>query len=217
MATVDTTPKVAYVYNQQGDTWHPVAGAASPNVAYNWTNTHNFNAAVAMANQLIAAMGVNNFANEAERTAVLGATPTQGTISFIRSTNRLEFWSGTAWTQLGTDQNNSNTIVRRDVSGNFRAGEITATLKGNADSATTATSATQLTSTSGLNARTINDKQYNATPGVNFVLTPVTVLNKDLVSKNRYSRIFVRNTTATPGTSSIDGDTPKLGDIYIGW
>lgn len=213
MATVDTTPKVAYVYNQQGDTWHPVAGAASPNVAYDWTNTHNFNAAVSMANQLIAAMGLNNFANEAERTTALGAAPTAGTISFIRSTGRLEFWNGTSWSQLGDSNNVSNSLVRRDASGNFSAGTITATLNGNASSATTASTATSLSTNV---SRRINGQQFNGNTA-DFTLTPTTVLNAGTTTRNRYSRVFVRNTTATPGTSSIDGDTPKLGDIYIGW
>jgi hypothetical protein len=216
MATVDTTPKVAYVFNQQGDTWHPVAGAASPDISYNWTNTHNFNAAVQMANTLISAMGINNFANETDRNNALGPvtgkTPTAGTISFIRSTSRLEFWNGSTWTQLGSTNNDLNTLVRRDGQGNFSAGTITANLTGTASQATVASQAAQLTTNV---TRRINGKQFNGNDS-NFILTPVTYLSSG-TTVGPYKRIFVRQSTSTPGTGAIDGTAPAIGDIYIGW
>jgi len=49
--------------------------------------------------------------------------------------------SGAQAANLATSANNINTIVKRDGSGNFSAGTITATLAGNATSATTATTA----------------------------------------------------------------------------
>ena len=218
MATIDTTPKLAYVYNNQGDSWHPIAGAASPAAAYAWTNTHSFANAVTMANTLISAMGLNNFADETARNNALGPvtgkTPTAGTICFIQSTSRLEFWNGTAWTQLGLSTNTPNSIVRRDASGNFSAGTITANLTGTASTATTATTATSLTPSQ---TRKINGKPYAATDNVNFILTPTTYLTKDGTTVADYRRIFVRNTTTTTGTSSLDGIAPAIGDIYIGW
>jgi len=218
MATIDTTPKVAYVYNQNADTWHPVAGAASPDVSYSWTNTHTFNDAVTIANQLISAMGINNFADESTRNSALGPVtgkvPTPGTICFVRSTQRLEFWNGTAWTQLGTNTNTANAIVRRDTNGDFSARTITANLSGNATTATSATSATQLTTD---NTRTINGKAYNGATQSNFVLTPTTYVTAGGTTVAGYRRIFIRNTQANPGTSSIDGIAPAIGDIYIGW
>ena len=52
-------------------------------------------------------------------------------------------------TSNATDANTSSTIVARDASGNFSAGTITATLNGNASSATYATSAGVSTSVDG--------------------------------------------------------------------
>jgi len=49
-------------------------------------------------------------------------------------------------TSNATNANTASTIVARDASGNFSAGTITATLSGNASTATTATSATSATS-----------------------------------------------------------------------
>src|SRR5207344_211568 len=46
-----------------------------------------------------------------------------------------------------TNLNTVNTIVARDASGNFSAGTITATLNGNAATATSATSATNFSGT----------------------------------------------------------------------
>ncbi len=217
MATIDTTPKLAYVYNATGDSWHPIAGAASPQAAYAWTNTHSFANAVTMANTLISAMGLNNFADETARNnelgPVTGKTPTAGTICFVRSTGRLEFWNGTAWTQLGTDLNTGNTIVRRDASGNFRAGTITASLAGNASTATTADTAKALTASQ---SRTINGRAFSGAENSSFVVYPITYLSSG-TTLGPYRRIFVRNSTSTPGTSLIDGVAPQPGDIYIGW
>lgn len=54
--------------------------------------------------------------------------------------------NGTSAVQLiaKSSANNASTIVERDASGNFSAGTITATLSGNASTATSATTATQL-------------------------------------------------------------------------
>ena len=73
----------------------------------------------------------------------------------------------------GTNLNNPSTLVLRDASGNFAAGTITATLNGNATSATnasTATNATQLnaqpasfyTSASNLSAGTLPDARLSS-------------------------------------------------------
>jgi hypothetical protein len=51
-------------------------------------------------------------------------------------------------TSNATNANTGSTIVARDASGNFSAGTITATLNGNASTATNATSATNSTTTS---------------------------------------------------------------------
>ena len=52
----------------------------------------------------------------------------------------------------GTDMKTPNTLVLRDASGNFSAGTITATLNGNAATATSATTATNATQLNGQSA-----------------------------------------------------------------
>ena len=52
--------------------------------------------------------------------------------------------AATTWAVDATSANTASKVVARDASGNFSAGTITATLSGNATSATTATNSTQL-------------------------------------------------------------------------
>jgi len=62
-----------------------------------------------------------------------------------------------------TNANTGSTIVARDASGNFSAGTITATLSGNASTATSATSATTATTATTANAtNTSNNFQMNS-------------------------------------------------------
>lgn len=58
------------------------------------------------------------------------------------------------WT-TATSANTASAIVQRDASGNFSAGTITATLSGNASTATSATSATTATNLAGGSAGTV--------------------------------------------------------------
>ena len=93
--------------------------------------------------------------------ATVNATLHNTTISGISLGNNLDVltfgthltaggasYNGSANVTITSDATNANTastIVARDASGNFSAGTITATLNGNATSATTATSATNFT------------------------------------------------------------------------
>jgi hypothetical protein len=66
-------------------------------------------------------------------------------------------------TSNATNANTASTIVARDASGNFSAGTITATLSGNASTATSATSATTATTATTANAlNTGNNYQINS-------------------------------------------------------
>jgi len=69
-------------------------------------------------------------------------------------------------TSNATNANTANAIVSRDGSGNFSAGTITATLSGNATSATTATSATSAGSVT--NSVTFNNGGAGAASGTTF-------------------------------------------------
>ena len=82
-----------------------------------------------------------------------------------------------------TSANGGSTIVARDASGNFSANTITASLNGNASTATSATSAT--TATTATTANALNT-------GNSYTVSGITVNGKQTISKT---------TTVTVGTS----------------
>ena len=73
-------------------------------------------------------------------------TGTQGStvVAFVGGQSAAVVASSTVLTSLSTNLNTPSAIVRRDISGNFAAGTITATLNGNASTATSATTFTGL-------------------------------------------------------------------------
>lgn len=68
------------------------------------------------------------------------------TVATVGGVSAANVASGVTLANTSTSANTASTIVRRDGSGNFSAGTITATLNGNAASATLATTAQQLVS-----------------------------------------------------------------------
>ena len=104
MSTVSGVGKVAYVYDQPTDTWHPVAGYANTTETYIWSGPHNFNNTVNFNSVLTAKAGVNNFFDEAARDTEL-PSPTNGTVVFIRSLNQIQYYSGTSWKVYGDNAN----------------------------------------------------------------------------------------------------------------
>jgi len=65
--------------------------------------------------------------------------------------------AGQTWAVDATSANTASKVVARDGSGNFSAGTITATLNGNASTATSATSATTATNADNINVDEKND------------------------------------------------------------
>lgn len=98
--TKSTTPKVAYIYKESSPpgngTWHPVAGLASTTVPYSWTSTHSFADDVTFTDVVNAKAGINNFQNATARDAAI-ASPSIGTVCFLRDNNQIQYYSGTAW------------------------------------------------------------------------------------------------------------------------
>ena len=82
------------------------------------------------------------------RTAIgAGTSSTSGTVTSIATTSPITGGTITSTGTIGINAASANTasyVVQRDASGNFSAGTITATLSGNASTATSATSATNL-------------------------------------------------------------------------
>lgn len=102
MATIDTSGKVAYMYNAEDDTWYAISGAINTNAAYTWTATQTFGTTANFQSALNAKGGVNNFQNPTARDAVI-TSPTNGVVCFVRQEdggaviNQLQYYHNGAW------------------------------------------------------------------------------------------------------------------------
>lgn len=105
MATINTSGKNAYVYDQETDTWWAISGNVNTGANYQWSGAHQFQNSVTLTdiNSILTAKGgVNNFLNPAARDSAMD-TPARGAVAFIRqdaSANRLDelqYYDGTAW------------------------------------------------------------------------------------------------------------------------
>ena len=115
MSTISSVGKVAYVYDQPTDTWHPVAGYANTTETYTWSGPHNFNNTVNFNSVLTAKAGVNNFQSESIRDAQLPNPPAPGTVVFIRDSNQIQYYSGTSWKVYGDNAN----LMTKSLGGGF--------------------------------------------------------------------------------------------------
>jgi hypothetical protein len=102
MATVSNQPKVAYIYDEPTDTWHPVGNKVNAAGNYSWTGSHSFSGSVSFNQNLVAKSGVNNFQNPAARSAAI-PSPTNGLVTFIRqddagnSVDAIQFYHNGSW------------------------------------------------------------------------------------------------------------------------
>lgn len=102
MATVSSTSKVAYMYDQASNTWYAVAGTANTNVAYSWNAAHTFGSVVTVNDVIRAKAGVNRFQNPAARDSVITA-PVKGIVCFVEQTNggtdinQVQIYNGSSW------------------------------------------------------------------------------------------------------------------------
>jgi len=136
-------------------------------------------------------------------------------------------------TSNATSSNTTNTIVARDGSGNFSAGTITATLNGNASTATNATTATTLQT-----ARTINGVSFNGSSNITISASTTysltlgsyltgTLFNGatavtaavDATSENTASKVVARDgsgnfSAGTISVSRLEASFSGQGDNY---
>ena len=147
MATVSSTSKVGYIYDESSSTWHPIAGMANTTTDYSWTGNHSFANDVTFADVVSAKAGVNNFLNPTARDAAI-PSPSAGTVVFIRqdnsgnAINQIQYYSTTvsAWVNYYDAQlvnKTANYVIALQDSGK--------TLTINASSATTVTVPTNAT------------------------------------------------------------------------
>jgi len=107
------------------------------------TITANLNGNATTATTATTATNATNFTGSlsGDVTGTQGAT----VVSTVGGQTAANVATATIAANAATDANTASTIVKRDASGNFSAGTITAALNGNATTATTATTATNAT------------------------------------------------------------------------
>jgi hypothetical protein len=106
MSIISNIGKVAYIYDQPTDTWHPVAGYTNTTENFAWSGTHSFSNTVNFNSSLNAAAGVNNFQDPAARDAAI-PSPTNGVVAVVRQTNsgallnQIQYYFNGAWRVYG--------------------------------------------------------------------------------------------------------------------
>ena len=110
MSTISNVGKVAYVYDQPNDTWHPVAGYTNTTEPFAWSGAHDFSNTVNFNSVLNAKAGINNFLDAAARDLAI-TSPINGIVVFVRQTNagavinQIQYYFNGAWRVYGENAN----------------------------------------------------------------------------------------------------------------
>lgn len=117
MTTIDTTGKVAYMYDQETDTWYAISGAINTAAPYTWTSTQQFNNTILANDVLQAKAGVNNFQNPTARNTAI-PSPINGIVCFVRQEdsgeiiNQIQYYYNGLWRSY----QDSTTLVEKTTS-----------------------------------------------------------------------------------------------------
>jgi hypothetical protein len=116
-------------------------------------------------------------------TVSLPASNLAGQILFDSTVNRPKWNSGSGWVDIypSSELNTANTEVRRDGFGNFAANTITASLSGNASTATSLQTSRNFSITGKATAATV---AFNGTGDVSLNITSLGVLPGDITLSN---------------------------------
>jgi hypothetical protein len=102
MATINSAPKTAYVYDEATSSWYSIGGSTNTVANYTWSGTQNWQNVVTFEDAVKNKAGVNNFADPAARDAAL-PVPVRGLVCFVKqdasavAINQLQFYDGTSW------------------------------------------------------------------------------------------------------------------------
>jgi hypothetical protein len=126
MTTISSIGKVAYIYDADSSTWHPVAGLPNTGAAYTWSGEQTFTNDVSFTDVLNAKAGINNFQNPNARDAAI-TSPIDGIVAFVRqdntgnSINQIQYYSSTnGWVSYTDTQiitKNANYVLSQHDSG----------------------------------------------------------------------------------------------------
>ena len=137
----------------------------------------------------------------------------QGELGIEIDTSRIKIGDGvTAWNSLKyerpieTESNTANTLVKRDADGNFEAGAITASLVGNAATATRLANARQIALGGDMSGAGTFDGSSNLTitAELNYVVALPHYDENDLAATGQYTRITVDSRGRI-----VDADNPN--------
>lgn len=113
MSTISNNSKVAYIYEQSTDTWHPVSGVVNTSVDYDWSGANSFSGTVSFDQVIRAKAGVNNFLNPTERDGII-TMPTNGIVAFVRqddlgnTINQVQYYHNGSWRFVNDSTNFSS-------------------------------------------------------------------------------------------------------------
>lgn len=159
--------------------------------------------------------------------SAIGPGPAVATVNFVGGSSAALIHSAEILANAATSLNTFSTIVKRDASGNFTAGTITAALIGNASSATTTISftgslagdvtgtqsATVVSSVGGSSAANVHSAELlaNAATDLN---TASTIVKRDGSGNFSAGTIIANLTgTATNATTSVNFTGSLSGDV----
>jgi hypothetical protein len=181
MTTIDTTGKVAYMYDQETDTWYAISGAINTAAPYTWTSTQQFNNTILANDVLQAKARVNNFQNPTARNTAI-PSPINGIVCFVRQEdsgeiiNQIQYYYNGVWRSYQdsttlNEKTSSYTLVLSDAGKTINmnvgtANDLTVPLNGSVpfvigqrlDIVQTGAGQTTIVATGGV---TINSKNSN--------------------------------------------------------
>jgi hypothetical protein len=112
--TISNTPRPAYIYDAETETWYPISSPVNTAANYDWSGSHVFASPVSFDVVLKAKAGVNNFQNPAARDAAI-QSPANGTVVFVRqdananTINQIQYYFGGAWVNYNNIKINEQT------------------------------------------------------------------------------------------------------------
>jgi hypothetical protein len=108
MSAVSNVGKIAYIYDENTDTWYPVAGMTDASANFSWTGNHSFSSSsnVRFSQSVVARSGINNFASVADRNTQI-PNPTNGTLALVlvNGVMQVQFFNNGAWRLVGSNAN----------------------------------------------------------------------------------------------------------------
>lgn len=205
MSAINTSGKVAYMYDQETDTWYAVSGAVNTAASYTWLGTNTFSNTVILEDVVRAQAGVNNFLNPGARDAAI-ASPINGIVCFVRQNdsgtpiNQVQYYYNGSWRYI----NDSTDLQTKLTNYTIQLSDVGKTIVMNSSSDTTVTVPTNSSAPFIIGQR-LDIIRYGSG---NVTISGTPIIN----SKNDNNKIAARYSGAT--LIKIDTDTWLLiGDL----